>query len=118
MIVMLNTHFYGTGAIVNPQGRMDDGKFEIVIIKPYPWYYIFSMFFAFFTGKIHKLKHIKTISCKRAQIFLHPAQDLQIDGEPMGEISQAEVEIIPSAIEVIYNDQSDHLFFTPTKKQQ
>ncbi|SFD86271.1 diacylglycerol/lipid kinase family protein [Thermophagus xiamenensis] len=117
MVVMLNTHFYGTGAIINPKGRMDDGKFEIVIIKPYPWYYIFSMFFAFFTGNIHKLRHVKIKSYKRAQIILNPPQDLQIDGEPLGEVSQIEIEIIPSAIEVIYNDQEDHLFFSPAEKK-
>ncbi|MGQ1891438.1 diacylglycerol/lipid kinase family protein [Thermophagus sp. OGC60D27] len=118
MVVMLNTHFYGTGAIINPKGRMDDGKFEIVIIKPYPWYYIFSMFFAFFTGNIHKLRHVKIKSCKRAQLILNPPQDLQIDGEPLGEVSQVEIEIIPSAIEVIYNDQEDHLFFSPAEKNR
>ncbi|MFO8000101.1 MAG: diacylglycerol kinase family protein [Marinilabilia sp.] len=117
MVVMLNTHFYGTGAVVNSMGQIDDGKFEIVIIKPYPWHYIFRMLIAFFTGNIHRLRHVRILSCRRAIITVKPAQDLQIDGEPTGEVKSIEAEVIPSAIEVIYNDQAEHFHFTPSKRQ-
>ncbi|MGQ3089070.1 diacylglycerol/lipid kinase family protein, partial [Flavobacterium sp.] len=33
MVVMANTQRYGTGVTINPVGKMDDGKFEIVILK-------------------------------------------------------------------------------------
>lgn len=115
MVVMLNTHFFGTGAVVNPVGKINDGKFEIVVIKPYPWHYIFRMFFAFFTGRIHRLRHIRIISCSYAKITLNPPQDLQIDGEPTGEVRNVEIENIPSAVDVIYNDQEDHLLFRARK---
>jgi YegS/Rv2252/BmrU family lipid kinase len=110
MIVMTNTHFFGTGAVVNPTGKIDDGKFEIVVIKPYPWYYIFHMVFAFFTGNIHRLRHIRTLSCQHATLKMQPVQDLQVDGEPVGEIKQLEVEVVPSAIHIIYNHQEKHFF--------
>ena len=117
MVVMLNTHFFGTGAVVNSRGQIDDGKFEIVIIKPYPWHYIFRMLVAFFTGNIHRLRHVRILSCRRAKITVNPAQDLQIDGEPTGEVKSVEAEIIPSALEVIYNDQEEHFHFNPSKRQ-
>jgi len=110
MVVMTNTHFFGTGAVVNPTGKLDDGKFEIVVIKPYPWYYLFHMILAFFTGNIHRLRHIRTLSCKHATINMRPEQDLQVDGEPVGEFRHLEIEALPSAIKVIYNHQQNHLF--------
>lgn len=110
MLVMTNTHFFGTGAVVNPTGKIDDGKFEMVVIKPYPWYYLFHMVFAFFTGNIHRLKHIRTISCQHAKIKMQPAQDLQVDGEPVGELKQLEVKVLPSAVNIIYNHQENHFF--------
>jgi YegS/Rv2252/BmrU family lipid kinase len=116
MVVILNTHFFGTGAVINPTGELDDGIFEIVIIKPYPWYYLFRMIFAFFTGNIHRLRHVRILSCKQAKISLQPAQDLQIDGEPFGEVKHIYAEIVPSAIEIIFNDQEEHLLFNPSKK--
>ncbi len=108
MVVMLNTHVYGTGAVINPMGKMDDGEFEIVIIKPYPWYYFLSMVLAFFTGKIHRLRHVRIISCRHAQIKLRPPQDLQIDGEPTGLIKYLEIDVLPKAIEVVYNDRKQY----------
>ena len=33
MVVIANTQKYGTGVTINPVGIMDDGKFEIVILK-------------------------------------------------------------------------------------
>ncbi|PWD98156.1 diacylglycerol/lipid kinase family protein [Marinilabilia rubra] len=115
MVVMLNTHYFGTGAMVNPVGKIDDGKFEIVVIKPYPWYYIFRMFLAFFSGRIHRLRHIRIISCSYAKITVTPPQDLQIDGEPTGEIRNIEIENIPKAVDVIYNDRQEHLLFKPSR---
>ena len=115
MVVMLNTHFFGTGAVVNPTGEIDDGKFEIVIIKPYPWHYLFRMIFAFFTGNIHRLRHVRILSCKHARISLQPAQDLQIDGEPIGEMKHIDVKIVPSALDIIFNDQEEHLLYNPSK---
>jgi diacylglycerol kinase (ATP) len=110
MVVMLNTHFYGTGAVINPTGKINDGKFEIVIIKPYPWYYIFHMFLAFFTGNIHRLQHVRILSCKKARVKLRPSQDLQVDGEPIGKFRNIEIEILPSAINMLYNDRQGHFF--------
>lgn len=110
MIAMLNTHFFGTGAVVNPTGKIDDGQFEIVVIKPYPWYYIFHMLVFFFTGNTHRLRHVRILSCQQAHIELQSAQDLQVDGEPIGKVKQLEIEVLPSAIDVFYNKQQSHFF--------
>lgn len=110
MIALLNAHFFGTGAMVNPTGKLDDGLFEVVVIKPYPWYYFFHLVIAFFTGNIHRLQHVRTLSCRHATIELQSPQDLQVDGEPLGLVKHVELEILPSAIEVYYNSQEDHFF--------
>ncbi|MFO7939211.1 MAG: diacylglycerol kinase family lipid kinase [Bacteroidales bacterium] len=103
MVVLLNTHVYGTGAVINPTGKIDDGQFEIVIIKPYPWYYILRMFVAFFTRQIHRVRHVRTYSCKKARVELNPAQELQVDGEHKGELRTLNAQILPNALHVIYN---------------
>jgi diacylglycerol kinase family enzyme len=33
MIVIANSKKYGTGVIINPSGIMNDGKFELVVLK-------------------------------------------------------------------------------------
>lgn len=118
MVVMLNTHFYGTGAIINPMGKINDGLFEIVVIKPYPWHYLFRMVIAFFSGNIHRLRHVRIVSCKHAKIMLQKPQDLQVDGEPTGEVKNIEIEVLPGAIEVIYNDQQEHFFLQSAEQSK
>ena len=81
MVVIANASKYGTGAIVNPQGKMDDGKFEICIVKPFPFYALFAIAFHLFMGTLRTSGYVKIISTKRIVIHNLPREVLQIDGE-------------------------------------
>ncbi|RYG30184.1 MAG: diacylglycerol kinase, partial [Chitinophagaceae bacterium] len=35
MVVVANSQKYGTGVVINPLGKLDDGKFEVVILKTF-----------------------------------------------------------------------------------
>jgi len=102
MLVLANARSFGTGAQINPQGDMDDGKFEIVIIKPYPWWYMITFAFSFFTGRLDRLKHVKVFSTDRAQIEFKKPMDVQVDGELLEDITQLKITIYPCAIQVYY----------------
>ncbi|MFP4059921.1 MAG: diacylglycerol/lipid kinase family protein, partial [Bacteroidales bacterium] len=52
MVVIANASKYGTGAIINPPGKINDGSFEVIFIKPYPFWYIFKLIVVFFTGTL------------------------------------------------------------------
>jgi YegS/Rv2252/BmrU family lipid kinase len=102
MIVIANARSFGTGAQINPPGEIDDGKFEIVIIKPYRWWFMFRILISFFTGNLHKLQNVKVISVGKAKITLEKPQDLQIDGEVFEGCTEIKLEIIPDALKVYY----------------
>lgn len=102
MLVIANASRYGTGAVINPKGIMDDGKFEIVIIKPYPWWFIFRFIAAFFTRSLHKMKYVQIITATKAEIVLSKPQDIQIDGEVQKPVKNINVEIIPGVIDLLY----------------
>ena len=101
MIVVANAQSYGTGAQINPTGNINDGKFEVVVIKPYPWWFVFNFVFAGFTGNLHRMKYVDVFHTGKAQITVDRQQDFQIDGEVMGKIGNLKLEIIPRAIRVI-----------------
>lgn len=102
MLVIANASVYGSGAIINPKGAMNDGKFEIVIIKPYPWWIVFRFMTTFFTGNLNKMKYVQIITTTKADITLNSAQEIQVDGELQNPVKQLKAEIIPDAIEIIY----------------
>lgn len=98
MLVIGNATSYGTGVKINPYGEIDDGKFEVVVIKPYPWWFVFTFIFSGFTGRLHKRQHVDVYSVDKAEIKLDREQDFQIDGEVQGKIKQLNLEIIRNAL--------------------
>jgi diacylglycerol kinase (ATP) len=102
MLIVANAKAYGTGAIINPPGKTDDGKFEIIIIKPYPWWSLFRLVRLIFVGKHHQLDYVKVISTQKADIHFSKPQDLQADGEMIEAISVLQTEILPSALKIRY----------------
>lgn len=101
MVVIANATSYGTGAMINPTGKPDDGKFELVIIRPYPWWFIFTFMYAVFTGKLHKMRYIKIISASEAEITLVKPQDFQLDGEVIHAKKKIKAEIVPGAVKML-----------------
>ena len=102
MLVIANAQSYGTGAVINPTGNIIDGNFEIVVIKPYPWWIVFSFIFMFFTGNLHKMKYVNVISTPDAQITLDKPRDLQVDGEIFSNIRSLNIQIHQRAINIYY----------------
>jgi len=50
VIALANASKYGTGVIINPKGLIDDGKFEVVIVKPYSFFWFFFHSRSYFYG--------------------------------------------------------------------
>ena len=101
MVIIANASNYRTGANINPGGKTDDGKFEVVIIRPYSrWKW--RTFIGAFTGTFDKKPHIKVYECTSAVINVNPAQDFQIDGEPLGKYEEIKATIEKHALSLIY----------------
>jgi len=105
MIVFANARMYGTGAMVNPQGKIDDGKFEVCIIKPYPWYAIFSIAWQSFTGSISQSPYVIIHRTDYVKINTKKAETLQVDGEIIGEFKEVTVRTYDEKIEVVVPEQ-------------
>lgn len=100
MLVIANANRFGTGAIINPTGKINDGKFEIIIIRPYPWWFVFTFLYASFTGHLHKMRYVKVFSTAQARITLPEYQEFQIDGEVMQKTKEINVEILHNALKI------------------
>jgi diacylglycerol kinase (ATP) len=110
MLVFANAKSFGTGAMINPTGKLSDGKFEIIVLRPYPWWFVFTFIYAVFTGKLHRMKYIKVFSSDKVKIDLLRQQELQIDGEIIPGVKTIDAEIIPRALKVL-TGESDKIEF-------
>jgi YegS/Rv2252/BmrU family lipid kinase len=97
MIVIANSKKYGTGIVINPDGVMNDGRFELVILKNLD----LLIFAEIITGNI-LLNHeeIEIISTNKATIKTNFPVSFQIDGEYYGEETELEIKISPNKIKV------------------
>ncbi len=55
LITVANTPQYGNGAIIAPHAKTDDGKLELCIVDPIPFYYVVTQINKLFNGKIDQL---------------------------------------------------------------
>ncbi|MEB2781970.1 diacylglycerol kinase family protein [Algoriphagus sp. C2-6-M1] len=83
MIVIANGDQYGTGAIVNCKGIMDDGKFEVISLNPETAEDYVKMTMAFMKGDLNELETINSWSVTTCQITNLDGAEFQIDGEMM-----------------------------------
>ena len=68
-ITFANASKYGTGAVINPEGKLDDGKFELVIVKPFPRIKLVSIAWKMFTKRLHTSDYVEIISCNKATVI-------------------------------------------------
>lgn len=98
MVVIANTQKYGTGVTINPIGIMDDGKFEIVILKNLD----LSIISKILAGNIIITtgEDVDIISAEEAEITTNFPVCFQIDGEYCGEMDRLEVKILHKQMKV------------------
>jgi YegS/Rv2252/BmrU family lipid kinase len=101
MIAFTNANAFGSNTTINPSGVIDDGIFEICIIKSFPKLEGVGILYRLLTGEIDQSMHYEIIQCTRAAIQNPDMELLQIDGEPQEAVATVEVTIRPSSLRVI-----------------
>jgi len=101
MIVMANASSYGTGAVINPGSRMDDGSFELVVFKPIPVKDLISLTLESFLGDITNSPYVEIYRVEKALISCQEEELLQVDGELKGKKKEIKAAIIKGALKVI-----------------
>lgn len=100
-LTFANASRYGTGAIINPDGILDDGKFELVIIKPFPRIKLVSIIWKMFAGKLKTSDYVEIIRCSHVIVRSSRKTTLQTDGEILGKVREINARILPRVLEVI-----------------
>lgn len=100
-ITFANASKYGTGAVINPEGRLDDGKFELVLVKPFPKIKLLSIAWKMFTNQLHTSDYVEIFSCKKAVVFSNKKTTLQIDGEIIGKVKEIRLENLEKVLSVV-----------------
>jgi diacylglycerol kinase (ATP) len=97
MVVVANSKKYGTGIIINPDGVMNDGKFELVILKNLD----LIIFGEILMGNMPlNPDDFEIISTDKASIKTNFPVNFQMDGEYCGFESELKISISPNKIKI------------------
>ncbi len=98
MIVVANATQYGTGALINPIGTLEDDLFEVIVIKKVSFREIFKMIFFHAPFNPEKTEIFQTNALvMRSRKKVH----FQIDGEYIGMVNEVKATLLPHAIKII-----------------
>ena len=95
MVVLANARKYGTGAIINPEGNLSDGLFEVIIIRRLALSEIIK---AIITHKTFNPQKFELIQASSVSISTKHRTHFQVDGEYLGKTTQVDAKILPSRL--------------------
>lgn len=87
VLTLANTRQFGNNAFIAPEAKPNDGKMNIVMVKPFPKILGPVFIVRLFTKKINKSKYVQTITTDKNIIIDTDEKRFHIDGEPL-EISE------------------------------
>lgn len=101
MVVIANATKYGTGALINPRGKLDDEVFEVIVVKKLSVKEIFKMMVTHSSYDKSKTEVLQTSSL---HIQSRKRVHFQVDGEYLGKVNNIKATILAHALEMIVPD--------------
>jgi diacylglycerol kinase (ATP) len=92
---------YGSGAVVNPGGRLNDGQLEVVVVEDRPLWRLLLAAPRLFTGGLDRVPGIHRLPCATATVTATPPSAVHCDGDPAGATGRVVVELRPRALEIV-----------------
>ncbi|GEO08634.1 diacylglycerol/lipid kinase family protein [Segetibacter aerophilus] len=102
MVVLANASKYGTGAVINPNGDLYDGLFEVVIIKHIG---IGTLLKRWITPKTLDPKKIEVIHAEAVRIHTSRKVHFQVDGEYIGKVKEVSAQILPGQLNILVPEE-------------
>lgn len=97
LLAIANANKFGTGANINPTGRLNDGKFELVLFKSFNLVGMIKTLAG--QEELHP-DFAETISTNKARIHCTAPVAFQIDGEFIGEVQDVEVSVAQGKLKI------------------
>jgi diacylglycerol kinase (ATP) len=104
MVVVANAQTYGTGAIINPEGKLNDGLFEIVVVRKLNLIELVKMLT---THQPFHPNRIEVFRTKNVEMNLKRKAYFQVDGEYLGKTICIKARILPQIVNVMLPEEKE-----------
>lgn len=82
MICFANNKQFGNNAFIAPLAKPNDRVFDVVLVKPFPFYMYPLFTLRMFLGSLKESKYVKYIKTSEEITVTADSREFQIDGEP------------------------------------
>jgi len=100
LVTMANSSQYGNRVTVAPSAKVDDGIFELCLLRRLPLYAMPLIAYRFFTKTIHLSKYMTIIKGTEFEIESDYSM-AHVDGEPVSCLGVTKITIQPASLQVI-----------------
>lgn len=104
MVAIANATSYGSGLKINPDGRLDDDLFEVILVKDYSYLEILRVWLS--KGRFNPEK-VEVFQTNALKIASERAEHFQIDGEYLGKKNTIAARLLPNALNIIAKINDD-----------
>jgi YegS/Rv2252/BmrU family lipid kinase len=101
MVSVANTRQFGNDAFLAPQAKPDDGKFNIVLLKPFPKYLLPLFLVRLLGGTLKDSAYVRYFESGNPGIIYTNETRFHIDGEPCNLTGEIKVDILKKALRVL-----------------
>ena len=98
MIAIANAKQFGTGAVINPDGKMDDGFFEVLIFKNLG---IINILKTLDKDSHRDPDFVESFSTKKVSITCKKPVSFQVDGEFIGSVTHVKAELFSRKLKLM-----------------
>ena len=101
ILTIANTRQFGNYAFIAPDARPDDGKIDLVMIKPFPKIFGVVFILRLFTKRINHSKYVEHIKTDKEIVIRTNETRFHIDGEPFKISGEVVVKIKKEVLKVL-----------------
>ena len=101
MVTMANTRQFGNNAFIAPKAHSESRKLDLVLVKPFPFYYYPVFISNMFTGKIKQSRYIDYLMLEKDFTIETYYKMYHVDGEPVLFDGKSEIKIFKAALNIL-----------------
>jgi diacylglycerol kinase (ATP) len=101
VVTFANGPQYGSGAVINPGARLDDGRLEVVVFENGPWWRSLLAAPRLFVGGVERSPSYRRLAGDAAVVTAPTPTPVHCDGDPAGHAERIEVRLERRALEVV-----------------
>jgi len=97
---------YGSGAIIAPRARIDDGMLDVCILEKLPAWRAAANVYRLFNGTIERMRGYRSFQTSALTIERPEPGLIHVDGEPCVEQARLEIEVLPGTLRVAVGEKA------------